>query len=147
VIPVSLTNRATQFTFGAVIAIALPRIPDVDDDHQILAAATDVLGATAHLTRVDSSKITQRELATAYPIDVAVLDISLGSESGLGLLPILHDRDAILAFAFSANVERQACNEQIKAILGRSDTSLENLPDTTRDRLVLLPATPIEEIA
>jgi hypothetical protein len=139
VIRVSPTNRTTRFAFGSAIAIAipLPHIRHVDDDHQLLAA----------VTRVDSPKITQRELAAADPIDVAVLDISLGSESRPELLSIIHNRDAIPVTAFSVNVETQACDEGINAILARSCTSLENLPATMRDRLVLPPATPIEEIA
>ena len=148
-IPASLTNRATRFAFCSAIAIAipLPHIRHVDDDHQLLAAVTDVLGTAAHVTRVDSPKITQRKLAAADPIDVAVLDISLGSESRPELLPIIHNRDPIPVTAFSANVETQACDEGINAILARSCTSLENLPATMRDRLVLPPATPIGEIA
>jgi PAS domain S-box-containing protein len=125
-----------------------PRILHVDDDHQILAAVTDILKATADVVSADSLTVARRELATNL-IDLAVLDISVGSESGLDLLPSLHDRggDLIPVIVFSANVEGQACDEQVKATLAKSSTSLENLLATVRDRLSLVPPTPTKEVA
>jgi DNA-binding response OmpR family regulator len=76
----------------------------------------------------DSLKVARRELA-ANSVDLAVLDISLGSESGLDLLPSLLDRsgDAIPVIVFSVNVDGQTRDGQIQATLAKSGTSLENL--------------------
>ena len=105
-----------------------PRILHVDDDHQTLAAVTDVLNAMADVVSADSLKVARRELA-ANSVDLAVLDISLGSESGLDLLPSLLDRsgDAIPVIVFSVNVDGQTRDGQIQATLAKSGTSLENL--------------------
>jgi DNA-binding response OmpR family regulator len=109
---------------------------------------TDILKATADVVSADSLTVARRELATNL-IDLAVLDISVGSESGLDLLPSLHDRggDLIPVIVFSANVEGQACDEQVKATLAKSSTSLENLLATVRDRLALVSPTPTKEVA
>jgi PAS domain S-box-containing protein len=125
-----------------------PRILHVDDDHQTLAAVNEVLNATADVVSTDSLRSARCELA-ANSVDLAILDISLGSESGLDLLPSLHGRsgEKIPVIVFSANVEGQICDGQIQATLAKSRTSLENLLATVRDRLALLPATPTKEIA
>jgi PAS domain S-box-containing protein len=126
--------------------VGRPRILHVDDDHQTLAAVTDELKAMADVVSADSLEVARRELA-ANSIDLAVLDISLGSESGLDLLPSLLDRsgDAIPVIVFSANVDGQTCDEQIQATLAKSGTSLENLLTTVRDALA--PITPTKEVA
>jgi PAS domain S-box-containing protein len=125
-----------------------PRILHVDDDHQTLAAVTDALGTTADVVSADSLKMARRELA-ANPIDLAVLDISLGSECGLDLLASLHDRsgDAIPVIVFSANVDGLMRDQQVQATLAKSGTSLENLAATVRDRLALAPTIPAKEVA
>jgi PAS domain S-box-containing protein len=118
-----------------------PRVLHVDDDHETLAAVTNVLSSTADVISADSLKVARRAL-TADPIDLAVLDVSLGEESGLDLLPSLRDRsgDAIPVVVFSANLEGLACDGQIQAALAKSSkTSLGNLVATVRNRLALAP--------
>jgi PAS domain S-box-containing protein len=122
------------------------RILHVDDDHQTLVAVTDELNAMADVVSADSLEVARSRLAT-NSIDLAVRDISLGSESVLDLLPSLHDRrgDAIPVIVFSANVDGQICDEQIQATLAKSGTLLENPLTSVRDALA--PITPTKEVA
>lgn len=117
-----------------------PRVLHVDSDPETLAIVTDVLRRTADVVSADSLFGARIALA-AVPIDLAVLDTSVGAESGLDLLPSLRtDRgDAIPVIVFSDNVAGLTCDEQIQAALVKSDTSLESLVATVRDHLPLVP--------
>ncbi len=125
-----------------------PRVLHVDDDHLTLAAVTDVLNAAVDVVSTDSLEVARHELA-ANSVDLAILDIALGSVSGLDLLPSLHDRNGerIPVIVFSANVEGRTCDGQIQATLAKSSTSLENLLAAVRDRLALSPAITTKEVA
>ncbi len=117
-----------------------PRVLHVDADRAMLAVVNDVLRATADVVSADSLIGARRALA-ADRIDLAVLDLSPGAASGLDLLPSLRDDggDAIPVIVFSENVEGLACDGQIQAALGKSDTSLESLAETVRDHLPIAP--------
>ena len=125
-----------------------PRILHVDDDQGVLAAVTKVLRTTADVVSVDSLRNARRVLA-ADTIDLAVLDVSLGTESGLDLLPSLRNSvgEAIPVIIFSANVACLACDGQIRVTLAKSDNSLEVLAETVRRRLGLTPVGTAEEVA
>jgi DNA-binding NtrC family response regulator len=109
---------------------------------------TKVLRTTADVVSVDSLKSARLALA-AGTVDLAVLDVSLGTESGLDLLPSLRNclGEAIPVIIFSANVACLACDGQIRATLAKSDNSLEVLAETVRRRLGLASVGAAEEVA
>jgi DNA-binding NtrC family response regulator len=118
-----------------------PRILHVDDDYDVLALVNQELRSIADVVSVDSMESARRTLATDR-IDLAVLDISLGADSGLDLLPDLLDNrgKTIPVIIFSAHGADHACDEQVHAALSKMDSSLESLGTAVRDRLALLPA-------
>jgi PAS domain S-box-containing protein len=118
-----------------------PRILHVDDDHDVLALVTHALGTTADVVSADSIESARRVLATDR-VDLAVLDILLGADSGLDLLPDLRDRlgKAIPVIIFSAHGAGFPCDEQVEVAFSKSSSSLVDLAATIRDRLALLPA-------
>lgn len=129
-------------------AEAPPRILHVDDDHDVLAAAAMALRAIAEVVSIDSLEAARHVIATGG-FDLAVLDISLGTGSGLDLLPILRDNagEAIPVIVFSAFAPDSTCDEQVQASLAKSRTSIENLVATVRDRLTKRRALVPKELA
>jgi PAS domain S-box-containing protein len=127
---------------------ARPRVLHVDDDRDVLAMVMHALREMADVVSVDSIEGARRALA-ADRIDLAVLDILLGSDSGLDLLPDLHDKlgRAIPVIVFSTHGAGFPCGEQVEAAFGKSNASLEGLVTTIRDRLALLPVRPALEVA
>ena len=79
-----------------------PLILHVDDDPDVLRVV-QTLGSTADLVSVNSIEGARRVIKAKH-FDLAVLDIALGSDSGLDLLPELRDSDdnAIPVIIFSA---------------------------------------------
>ncbi|MEI9925042.1 MAG: ATP-binding protein [Bradyrhizobium sp.] len=126
-----------------------PRILHVDDDHQTLAAVAAVFNGTADVMSANSLQMARRTLA-ADTFDLAILDVSLGTESGLDLLPSLRDRtgNAIPVIVFSANAEGLAQDARIQSTLAKSSgTSLEMLAAIVRSRLALAPEPTTKECA
>src|SRR6202022_4901605 len=68
-----------------------PRILHIDDDYDVLALVNQELRSIADVVSADSMESARRTLATDR-IDLAVLDIGLGEDSGLDLLPDLRGR-------------------------------------------------------
>jgi PAS domain S-box-containing protein len=124
------------------------RILHVDDDHDVLALVTHALRSTAEVISADSLVSARRALATA-PIDVLVLDIAVGADSGLDLLPGLRDSlgNAVPVIIFANNGAGIPCDGQIQVALSKSNASLDHLREEVRDRLALLPARPLMEVA
>jgi len=124
------------------------RVLHVDDDHNVLAIVTHALRETADVVSVDSIERARRALTTER-IDLTVLDIMLGTDSGLDLLPDLHDNsgNTIPVVIFSTHGAGFPCSEQIESAFSKSSSSLESLVATVRDRLALLPARPASEVA
>jgi DNA-binding response OmpR family regulator len=124
------------------------RILHVDDDHDVLALVTHALRSTAEVISADSLVSARRALATA-PIDVLVLDIAVGADSGLDLLPGLRDSlgNAVPVIIFANNGAGVPCDGQIQVALSKSNASLDHLREEVRDRLALLPARPLMEVA
>jgi PAS domain S-box-containing protein len=124
------------------------RILHLDDDYDVLAVVTDALHTMADVISVDSIESARHALMTER-IDLAVLDISLGTSSGLDLLPNLRDRlgNVIPVIIFSAHGAGLACDEQVQVALSKSHTSIDNLVAAVRDRLALLPARAFREMA
>jgi PAS domain S-box-containing protein len=118
-----------------------PRILHVDDDHDVLALASQELRSIADVVSADSVASARRTLVTER-IDLAVLDISLGDGSGLDLLPDLRGilGSRIPVIIFSTHGVGLPCDEQVHAALSKMNSSLESLGAAVRDRLALLPA-------
>jgi PAS domain S-box-containing protein len=136
---------------GAALTPQQPRrlrILHVEDDHDVLALVTHALRSTADVISADSLVSARRALATE-PIDVVVLDIALGADSGTDLLPELRDSlgNAIPVIIFAADGADVRCDGQIQLALSKSNISLDHLRENVRDRLALLPARPIMEVA
>jgi len=125
-----------------------PRILHVDDDRDVLAAVSEALEALADVVSVDSLVDARRVLATDA-IDLAVLDIAMGDESGLDLLPYLHDTQGKLTsvILFSAHSYSPVPDGQVHAALSKSSDTLKSLVATVRDRLALLPDPSLPEAA
>jgi PAS domain S-box-containing protein len=124
-----------------------PRVLHVDDDYDVLALVTHALRATADVVSADSIESARRALATDR-IDLVVLDIMLGADSGLDLLPDLRDSlgNAIPVIIFSARGAGFPCDEQIEVAFAKSSSSLNSLVATVRDRLTLLSVHPAVEV-
>jgi PAS domain S-box-containing protein len=124
-----------------------PRILHVDDDRNILAMVSHQLSAMADVVSADSSESALRALATDQ-IDLVVLDILLGQDSGLDLLPNIRDScgSSIPVIIFSSRDEHVPCDVQVKA-LSKMNSSLESLGNAVRDRLALTPPPLAREIA
>ncbi len=125
-----------------------PRILHVDDDRDMLAIVAHALRTTADVVSVDSIEAARRALATDR-IDLTVLDISLGTGSGLDLLPALHDSrgNMIPVIVFSAQDAGLPYDKQVQVALAKSRVSIEKLVATVRDCLALLPARTSKEAA
>jgi len=147
-VELSAWDAAALREIGLEAAASIPRILHLDDDHDVLAAVAHALRTTADVVSVDSIADARRALA-GDRIDLAVLDISLGSASGLGLLPDLRDGqgNVIPAIIFAAHGTDMACDEQVQATLAKSQTSIERLVATIQDRLAHLPARTFPEAA
>jgi PAS domain S-box-containing protein len=135
------------------IAITLPlrqrpRILHVDDDYDVLALVNHELSPIADVVSADSVQSARRTLATDR-IDLVVLDIALGEDSGLDLLPDLRGRlgNAIPVIIFSTQGADMACDEQVHATLSKMNSSLESLGAAVRDRLALMPTQLAKEVA
>jgi signal transduction histidine kinase len=141
-------DAAALREIGLEAETRIPRILHLDDDHEVLAAVAQALRATVDVVSVDS--IADARLALAGDrIDLAVLDLSLGAASGLGLLPDLRDShgNMIPAIIFAAHCAGVECDQQIQATLAKSQTSIESLVATIHDRLAHLPARSYPEAA
>jgi PAS domain S-box-containing protein len=143
-------KRLTEILLAATSAKprGRPRILHVDDDRHILAAVAQELRAMADVISVDSAEGALRTLATDR-VDLVVLDIELGQDSGLNLLPDIHDRsgNAIPVIIFSCHGDRIKCGDQAGLALSKMNSSLETLGEAVRDRLALMPAQLEKEVA
>jgi DNA-binding response OmpR family regulator len=118
-----------------------PRILHVDDDYNVLALVAQELSSVADVISADSVKNARQSLATDR-IDLAVLDIALGGDSGFDLLPDLRGRFGVVipVIIFSTHGANVAFDGQVHASLSKMNSSLEGLGTAVRDRLALMPA-------
>ncbi len=124
-----------------------PRILHIDDDHDILAMVAQELSTMADVISADSAEGALRILATNQ-IDLVVLDIALGQDSGLDLLPNIRDSfgNSIPVIVFSCRDGDVPCDEQVNT-LSKMKSSLASLRAAVRDRLALMPPQPLRKIA
>jgi PAS domain S-box-containing protein len=135
------------------VATALPRRPrprilHVDDDYDVLTLVNQELRSMADVISADCAESALRTLATDR-IDLVVLDVRLGGDSGLDLLPDLRDNagNFIPVIIFSNHGADVPCDEQVNFSLSKMDFSLESLGVAVRDRLALLPLQLAKEVA
>jgi DNA-binding NtrC family response regulator len=118
-----------------------PRILHVDDDCNVLGLVNHELRLIGDVISADSVESALRTLASER-IDLVVLDIKLGQNSGLDLLPDLHDGsgNCIPVIIFSNQSTDVECNDHIDSALSKMNSSLESLAEAVRDRLARVPA-------
>jgi DNA-binding NarL/FixJ family response regulator len=82
-------------------------------------------------------------------IDLVVLDIALGEDSGLDLLPNLHGSagNAIPVIIFSTHGAGLPSDERVQTTLSKMNSSLENLAQEVHDRLALPSPQVTKEVA
>jgi PAS domain S-box-containing protein len=116
-----------------------PRVLHVDDDHDVLSAVSKSLDSMADVVSVDSIADARRVMTTGA-IDLAVLDIAMGVESGLDLLPQLHETQGkgTSVILFSAHGYSPQPNDDVHAALSKSSDTLASLVTMVRERLSLL---------
>lgn len=123
-----------------------PRVLHVDNDHNVLAIVARALCRMADVVSVDSTEGARHAIAANH-IDLVVLDILLGTESGLDLVSELRNGgDALLpVIIFSIHDENPVGDAQVQVAPAKSHTSLDGLIATVRSRLGFLAAqTPME---
>jgi PAS domain S-box-containing protein len=125
-----------------------PRILHVDDDYNVLGLVKHQLSSIADVISADCVESALRTVATER-IDLVVLDIMLGQDSGLDLLPDLHDGcgNIIPVIIFSNHSTDVECDGQVGSALSKMNSSLESLAAAVRDRLALVPAQFAKEVA
>lgn len=123
-------------------AAVRPQILHIDDDHDVLELVAQTLASTANVVSVDSIEEARYALLT-HQFDLAIVDITLGSVSGLDLLPELRNRDDALipVIIFSGHTVALNGNPQVAAKLSKaSAAALKDLIGAVHDRLSLRPA-------
>jgi PAS domain S-box-containing protein len=127
---------------------ARPCILHVDDDQDVLALVARELCTMADVISVDNAENALHTLA-ADRIDLVVLDIALGQDSGLDLLPNIRDAfgNTIPVIIFSCHGEDVPCDHQVNSALSKMSSSLESLREAVRDRLALRPTRLAKEVA
>jgi len=125
-----------------------PRILHVDDDRDTLVLVAHELSAIADVVSADSVERARRVLATAR-VDLAIVAIQLGTESGLDLLPELRDGtgNVIPVIVFSNSNLKHSVGDKVGTASAEMTTSLECLGSMVRDRLGLPSALPKKEVA
>jgi DNA-binding response OmpR family regulator len=105
-----------------------PRVLHVDDSNEVLIAVSHALTEIAEVVSAISIEDARRAIEEKR-IDLVILDISLGPDSGLDLLPDLRSKNGeiIPVIIFSAGDPSLTCNEQVQVVLSKLDVSLEDL--------------------
>jgi DNA-binding response OmpR family regulator len=116
-----------------------PKILHVDDDNDVRELVREMLESIASIVSAASAD-EARAAVPMHDFDLAIVDIDLGTVSGLDLLVDLRKRDGspLPVIVFSAYAAELADNVQVEANLSKSSsTSLSRLVDAVRDRLML----------
>jgi len=140
----------TQVLDGAVArgANGRPCILHIEDDRDILDLVARALQPTARVVSAGSIEEARAALL-AHHFDLVVLDITLGTASGLDLLPDLRNRSGvpIPVVIFSGHSAEIAAIPQVEARLTKIGASLDDLVAAVHDRLMLRSASPRKETA
>jgi DNA-binding response OmpR family regulator len=126
------------------------RVLHVDDDYDMLTAVAAQLRSLVEVISVDSTEKARRIL-TSERIDLVVLEIGLGQDSGMDLLPDLRDSSGklipVIIFSNRGRDDRWEGQDssQVDLTLSKMNSSLESLANAVRDRLSLPVARPAKE--
>jgi PAS domain S-box-containing protein len=135
--PVELERlrRAVHAALGPT-PMRRPVVLHVEDDHDILQVTASALSGCGEIVPVDSLAAARAFLARRTP-DLIILDIGLGDGSGLDLLPELGAgaQTLIPVVIFSVQDSPGILLPQIKAVLVKSKTSLNQLAQTVQQLL------------
>lgn len=117
-----------------------PCVLHVDDDPDVLALVARKLETIADVVSVDRIEGALSSLARRQ-IDLVILDVGLGTDSGLDLLPNLRDvtGNVIPVIVFSTHAPSICCGDQVDSYLCKTNSSLDSLLEAVRDRLSLAP--------
>jgi len=117
---------------------ARPAILHVDDDVDVLRLFAETIDASVDLVSVESLGEARRQIGTKH-FDLVVLDLALGAQSGLDLLPDLYDVDhrKIPVIVFSALCADLTYQGQIEITLDKSRTSIDALLASVLDWLAM----------
>jgi len=125
-----------------------PRILHIDDDKDMLAIVADALRATVDVVSVDSIEAARATLSQDR-IDLVVLDVALGNDSGLDLMSYFRNNagNTIPVIVFSAQDAGMPFDAHVQAALAKSDASLKHLVNMVRNHISLPPARIGKEVA
>ncbi|WP_152428289.1 ATP-binding protein [Methyloferula stellata] len=125
-----------------------PCILHVDDDRNLLPLVARAFSTVADVISADTLKSARRAIIANH-IDMVLLDISLGSNSGLELLPDLRNKngDLIPVIVLSAHDTGLQRNGQIEVVLTKSQASLKTLVEIVCNRLMPALASASKEVA
>jgi PAS domain S-box-containing protein len=109
-------------------AATRPRVLHVDDDPDVLQIVAGTLSGQAEIVSVTSLSEARGALKQ-HRFDVAILDLSLGEDSGMDLLRDLHrdDGSPIPVIVFSAHDSNADIAARVNVMLTKSRASLDNL--------------------
>ena len=115
-----------------------PDVLHVDDDPAVLELVARALGSTAHVASVKSMDDARRALVAQH-FDLAILDVAVGADSGLDLLPELRGGDGkpIPVIIFSPHAAGGVVNPQGESTRNKACISLTDLVAAVHDRLRL----------
>ncbi len=113
-----------------------PCILHLDDDRNVLSLVAHAFGNVADVISVETIKSARLAITKSH-IDIALLDLSLGTHSGLELLPDLRDNNGrpIPVIVLSVNEIDMPCDAQVKDVLTKSQASLKSLIEIVCERL------------
>mgnify|MGYP002279110530 CR=1 FL=1 len=118
---------------GAALSHAKPHILHVEDDPDILAVVSALIGDKAEVTPAATVR-EAREIIEEKTFDLAILDFALPDGSGEELLPMFNkpDEEPTPVIAFSANEIADDPGRNISEYLVKSRTSNDRLLETIR---------------
>lgn len=110
-----------------------PRLLHVEDDEDIRAVIRHLLSGHAEITAA-STVAEAREVATAGPFDIGLIDIDMPDGCGLDVIPHLRDRHGLPApiVVFTGADAGPVKMRQVEATLVKSRARNEELVDTIR---------------
>jgi PAS domain S-box-containing protein len=113
-----------------------PCILHLDDDRNVLSLVAHAFGTVADVISVETIKNARQAITNSH-IDIALLDLSLGTHSGLELLPDLRDNNGhpIPVIILSVNEIEMPCDGQVQGVLTKSQASLKSLVEVVCERL------------
>jgi DNA-binding response OmpR family regulator len=140
--PIDFT-RLTRTLLAATSPISRTRpcVLHVDDDPDVLALVARKLDALVDVISVNNAESALSRLAHRQ-VDLVILDIGLGGDFGLDLLPELRDvtGNVIPVIVFSTHTSSVTCDGQVDSSPCKTNSSLDSLLEKVRDRLALAPA-------